>query len=170
MPRSTHVWYTGYIFGSSIATCGKVPAGKTEVARIPYSSYSCRMACTLPEDVVGSVIAPDGTNRSGCRLSACLEVASDTPIRALVMLKRSISCRVTATGSEVGRAVGTFLNMYSAGNCISSSEPLSRVCRRMKSYCSNPSCGKPIIVSNTGRPAGIGMRDPLSSILESNFI
>src|SRR5580704_8562220 len=45
--------------------------------------------------------------------------------------------------------------MYSAGNSISSLELRSLVCFLMKSYCANPSCGKPIIVSTIGRPVGI---------------
>jgi hypothetical protein len=100
---------------------------------------------------------PAGTNRSGCFLRASREVSSAVPIRPSSMPKRSISCRVTATGSDVGRSFGTFLNMYSAGNCISSREPLSLVCLRMKSYWLNPSCGKPIIVSTIGIPDGIAM-------------
>ncbi len=69
----------------------------------------------------------------------------------------SISCNVTETGSSVGRSLGTSLNMYSTGNCISSREERSLVCLRMKSYCANPSCGNPIIVSTIGRPDGMAM-------------
>ena len=67
---------------------------------------------------------------------------------------------MTETGSEVGRSFGTCLNMYSAGNCMSSREERSFVCLRMKSYCPNPSCGNPIIVSTIPMPDGMTMLKP----------
>ena len=82
-------------------------------------------------------------------------MASETPIRPISIPYLSISCSVTEIGSSVGRSLGTSLNMYSAGNSISSLELRSLVCFLMKSYCANPSCGKPIIVSTIGRPVGI---------------
>jgi len=69
------------------------------------------MALTDPITSLGSLTAPDGTNRSGYFFNASCEVSSATPIRPFSMPKRSISCSVNATGSLDGRFFGTPLNM-----------------------------------------------------------
>ena len=115
-----------------MATCGNVPDGKAPTARMPNSSYSRRIWRTVPVTSFGSVMLPDGTKRSGCRFSAAREFSSPTPIIPISTPCRSISCRVTETGSSVGRSCGTSLKMYSTGNRISL-EAWSLVCLRMKS-------------------------------------
>jgi hypothetical protein len=84
----------------------------------------------VPLTSFGSSKLPVGTNRPGCLFSAARDVSSETPITPISMPNRSISCSVTETGSEVGRSFGTFLNMYSAGNCMSLREERSFVCLR----------------------------------------
>src|SRR5262249_7268728 len=86
-----------------------VPAGKTEVQRIPCSSYSRRMARTPPVTSLGSDTEPEGMNRSGWVFSAVRETSAATPISPRSSPHLSSSPSVTDIGATCRECLGYLL-------------------------------------------------------------